>query len=232
VSQHLGDLDNANSFSNYLATLELYQNLFGIAPELLACDMHPEYLSTKWAVEQAELRGLELVQVQHHHAHIAAVLAENEAQEKAQEPSDCVKNPSFADLVGESSRRCAGGLRMAHDDLQVDNTKAESSSSLPSSVHFSDALFIGKSGRPLSADSIRLIFKRRLRAIGADDSISPHDMRHTFATHLLANGADLRSVQELLGHESLSTTQIYTHLSAAHLKEISQRAHPRANPDT
>jgi integrase/recombinase XerD len=99
---------------------------------------------------------------------------------------------------------------------------AEKNHSLP------DALFLGKSGKPLSADSIRLAFKHRLRLIGADDSISPHDMRHTFATHLLSNEADLRSVQELLGHESLSTTQIYTHLSVSHLQDITKQAHPRA----
>jgi integrase/recombinase XerD len=91
-----------------------------------------------------------------------------------------------------------------------------------------NVLFLGKTGKPLSADSIRVAFKHRLQTIGADTSISPHDMRHTFATHLLANEADLRSVQELLGHENLSTTQIYTHLSVNHLKEISKRAHPRA----
>ncbi|MDR2672338.1 MAG: tyrosine recombinase XerC [Coriobacteriales bacterium] len=90
------------------------------------------------------------------------------------------------------------------------------------------ALFIGTSGKPLSADSIRAAFKKRLVRLGVDGHISPHDLRHTFATHLLTGGADLRSVQELLGHENLSTTQIYTHLSVAHLKDVAQRAHPRA----
>ena len=89
-------------------------------------------------------------------------------------------------------------------------------------------VFLGKSGKPLSADSVRVAFKKRLVKAGLDSSISPHDIRHSFATAMLTHGADLRSVQELLGHEHLTTTQIYTHLSVDHLKELTQRAHPRA----
>lgn len=88
-------------------------------------------------------------------------------------------------------------------------------------------VFIGKSGKPMSADSIRLAFKRRLVEAGLDSSITPHDMRHSFATTMLSSGADLRSVQELLGHEHLATTQVYTHLSIGHLQDVARRAHPR-----
>ncbi|MCL2751115.1 MAG: Sua5/YciO/YrdC/YwlC family protein, partial [Coriobacteriia bacterium] len=76
VSQHLGDLNTANTFDNYLKTLELYQKLFDLKPSAIACDLHPDYLSTQWAKEQAKDKGIPLIQVQHHHAHIAAVLAE------------------------------------------------------------------------------------------------------------------------------------------------------------
>jgi integrase/recombinase XerD len=90
------------------------------------------------------------------------------------------------------------------------------------------ALFIGNSGKPLSADSLRKMFKRHMALIGGDTGLGPHAMRHTFATDLLEGGADIRSVQEMLGHESLATTQIYTHISIGHLKETHRKAHPRS----
>lgn len=89
------------------------------------------------------------------------------------------------------------------------------------------ALFVSSRGNPLSADSLRKIFKARRAASGLDAAITPHTIRHSFATDLIEGGADLRSVQEMLGHASLETTQIYTHLSIEHLQEAHKRAHPR-----
>lgn len=89
--------------------------------------------------------------------------------------------------------------------------------------------FVSSRGNQMSPDAMRKVFKEALSRTSLDASYSPHDMRHTFATHLLEGGADLRSVQEMLGHESLSTTQIYTHLSTSHLKEVHAQAHPRSN---
>lgn len=91
-----------------------------------------------------------------------------------------------------------------------------------------DRFFVSSKGNPMSADSLRARFKALVREAGLDDGLSPHDMRHTFATDLLDGDADLRSVQEMLGHASLSTTQVYTHLSTTRLKEAHHQAHPRA----
>jgi tyrosine recombinase XerC len=92
-----------------------------------------------------------------------------------------------------------------------------------------NALFVtGRSGRRLTDRSVRRALKKYLLMAGLDPDLSPHSLRHSFATHMLSAGADMRAVQELLGHENLSTTQIYTHLSHEHLKETYDKAHPRA----
>jgi integrase/recombinase XerD len=90
-----------------------------------------------------------------------------------------------------------------------------------------DRLFLSSRGAPLSADAVRRLFKRSAAAAGAGAGISPHTMRHTFATHMVEAGADLRTVQELLGHVALSSTQIYTHLSMKRLQDVHSKAHPR-----
>jgi integrase/recombinase XerC len=88
--------------------------------------------------------------------------------------------------------------------------------------------FLNKFAGRITTRSIGRMLEKYLKVVELDERTSPHTLRHTFATHLLNNGADIRSVQELLGHKSLITTQIYTHLSTANLLEIYQKAHPRA----
>ena len=89
-------------------------------------------------------------------------------------------------------------------------------------------LFLGNKGRPISRVAVWRIVGRYARAAGIRTSISPHALRHSFATHMLDGGADLRAIQELLGHASIVTTQIYTHVSVDHLREVHRAYHPRA----
>ena len=92
-------------------------------------------------------------------------------------------------------------------------------------------LFLNNHGRRLSRQGLHLLIKQHVREAGLPEDVSAHTLRHSFATHLLEGGADLRAVQEMLGHADLSTTQIYTHVTAAHLQKIYQEAHPRARRD-
>jgi integrase/recombinase XerC len=90
------------------------------------------------------------------------------------------------------------------------------------------ALFLNKSGRRLTTRSVARMLEKYIAQTGLDQLTTPHTLRHSFATHLLDNGADLRSVQELLGHKSLTTTQIYTHVSTERLRQTYDQAHPHA----
>jgi len=102
------------------------------------------------------------------------------------------------------------GLRMEHADASQ------------------QALFLNRLEGRLSARSVQRMLKQRALTTGADVSVTPHRLRHSFATHLLAGGVDLRAIQELLGHASLSTTERYTHLDISKLAGIYDKAHPRA----
>jgi len=116
----------------------------------------------------------------------------------------------------------SSALQTIQHYIEFRNKRAQSNSNFDSKV-----LFVNKHGKRLSTRSVRRKMDKYLKMAGLDPSISPHTLRHSFATHMLNNGADLRSVQELLGHQSLSTTQIYTHLTTRKLKEDYDKAHPR-----
>ncbi|HVW45834.1 MAG TPA: site-specific tyrosine recombinase XerD [Solirubrobacterales bacterium] len=92
-------------------------------------------------------------------------------------------------------------------------------------------LFLNFRGGPLTRQGLYKIVQRHARAAGLDGKMSPHTLRHSFATHLLSNGCDLRAVQEMLGHADIATTQMYTHLSGERLKQVYYEAHPRAKDE-
>jgi integrase/recombinase XerC len=131
------------------------------------------------------------------------------------------------DLFTESIRVLGKGRKERVCPVGLPALEAISRYRATGNVH-SGPLFINKARRRISTRSIWLILKRYLRHTSIPIPISPHKLRHSFATHLLDRGADLRSVQALLGHASLSTTQIYTHVTVERLKKAYADAHPRA----
>jgi site-specific recombinase XerD len=131
------------------------------------------------------------------------------------------------DLYTESVRVLGKGRKERVCPVGLPALEAISRYRAAANVH-SGPIFINKSRRRMSTRSIWLVLKRYLRHTSIPISISPHKLRHSFATHMLDRGADLRSVQALLGHASLSTTQIYTHVTVERLKKAYADAHPRA----
>lgn len=141
-------------------------------------------------------------------------------------------NVEDADFLSETLRVFGKGNKERMVPIGSHAMKAIQRYRSEAQVH-SGPLFINKNKDPnkrrLSARAVQMLLKKYLQASGIGIGITPHKLRHTFATHMLDHGADLRSVQNLLGHSSLSTTQIYTHVTKERLREAYDAAHPRAD---
>jgi integrase/recombinase XerC len=118
--------------------------------------------------------------------------------------------------------------RMVPVLLQVQQLVADYVAACPHALTADGPLFVGARGGPLSPRIVQLVMERLRGALNLPDTATPHALRHSFATHLLARGGDLRAIQELLGHASLSTTQIYTGIDTDRLMQVYRSAHPRA----
>lgn len=128
---------------------------------------------------------------------------------------------------GKKERLCPYG-RPAHRALRAAVEARDRFLASRAAGRKAAALFVNRRGGRLTSRSVERMLKQYAAAAGLNPGLSPHALRHSFATHMLDAGADLRSVQELLGHASLSTTQIYTHVSVERLKKVYEEAHPRA----
>jgi integrase/recombinase XerD len=134
----------------------------------------------------------------------------------------------FVRTIGKGSKERVVPLgRKAMEAVRAYNQRGRPFLGRPGSLKAPE-LFLNHRGRRLSRQGLHLLIKRYAKEAALPNDVSAHTLRHSFATHLLEGGADLRAVQEMLGHADLSTTQIYTHVSIGHLQRVYQEAHPRA----
>jgi integrase/recombinase XerD len=134
----------------------------------------------------------------------------------------------FVRAIGKGDKERVVPLgRKALDALRLYNERGRPFLGGPGSLKSAE-LFLNARGRRLSRQGLHQLIKHYVHEAGLPDDVSAHTLRHSFATHLLEGGADLRAVQEMLGHADLSTTQIYTHITTGHLQKVYREAHPRA----
>ena len=141
--------------------------------------------------------------------------------------SDLFFDEDFIKVTGKGNKQRfvpIGALTQKYINLYKDHVRVQMKIETP----FNDTLFLNRRGKQLSRAMIFTIVKKAAEEADIQKNISPHTFRHSFATHLLENGADLRAIQMMLGHESITTTEIYMHVDKSHLKEVVHKFHPRS----
>lgn len=142
--------------------------------------------------------------------------------------SDLYFKEGFIKVTGKGNKERfvpVGKVTQEYIEGYISNSRGN----VPVKPNFTDIVFLNRRGRMLTRAMIFTIVKNLAVAANLQKSISPHTFRHSFATHLLENGADLRAIQQMLGHESITTTEIYMHLDKSHLREVMTNFHPRGN---
>lgn len=140
--------------------------------------------------------------------------------------SDLFFDEGFIRVIGKGNKQRFVPINSYMIKL-VETYKDYVRSSLKIQKNFEDTLFLNRRGKQLSRNMVFMILKDLTEKAGIHKTVSPHTLRHSFATHLLENGADLRAIQQMLGHESITTTEIYMHLDKSHLKQVVEKFHPR-----
>ena len=140
--------------------------------------------------------------------------------------SDLFFEEGFIRVIGKGNKQRFVPINSYMIKL-VDTYKDLIRSSIKIQKDFEDTLFLNRRGKQISRNMVFMILKDLTKKAGIHKTVSPHTLRHSFATHLLENGADLRAIQQMLGHESITTTEIYMHLDKSHLKQVVEKFHPR-----
>ena len=140
--------------------------------------------------------------------------------------SDLFFEEGFIRVIGKGNKQRFVPVN-DHIIRLIDNYRNLIRSGLKVDRDYEDTLFLNRRGRQLSRNMVFMILKDLVQKAGIKKKVSPHTLRHSFATHLLENGADLRAIQQMLGHESITTTEIYMHVDRAHLKKVMEKFHPR-----
>ena len=140
--------------------------------------------------------------------------------------SDLFFEEGFVRVLGKGNKQRLVPIG-AHTQKEINNYVLHQRKKVPEVKEFADIVFLNRRGKQLTRAMIFTIIKRAAEAIGLAKQISPHTFRHSFATHLLENGANLRAIQLMLGHESITTTEIYTHVEHSYLSQVINTYHPR-----